>query len=89
MVESKVTRSPAAHPVTRLPDPGDDSRRLVPHDDRGAAPAGAPVHPVHVAAANAAGLDGHKHFIRAGLRVGHVFEGELFVCFENQGFHRA
>jgi hypothetical protein len=43
---------------------------------------------VHVAATNTAGFDGHEHFIRTRLRVWYVFAGELFVGFEDQGFHR-
>ena len=80
-----VTRGPAGHAAA---DAGDDARRLVPHDDGGPATARAAVHPMHVAAADAAGLDGHEHLLRTRLRVRHVFIGELLVGFENQGFHR-
>ena len=71
-----VARRPAGHAAA---DAGDDARRLVPHDDGRPATARAAVHPVHVAAANAARFDGDEHFVRTGLRGRHVFAGELLV----------
>ena len=80
-----VTHRPAGHAAA---DAGDDARRLVPHDDGRPATARAAVHPMHVAAANAAGFDRDEHFCRTRLRGRHLFAGELLVFFENQGFHR-
>jgi hypothetical protein len=42
---------------------------------------------MHVAAANAAGFDRDEHFCRTRLRDRRLFAGEVFVFFENQGFH--
>jgi hypothetical protein len=65
----------------------DHAGRLVTHHHRRDAPAGAAVHPVDVAAADAAGLHPHHDVLRPRPRRRHVLDLELPVRLEDEGFH--
>src|SRR5262249_33651134 len=80
--------SVALGPVRHAPAGArDDAGGFVAHDDRRTPAAGAAVHPVHVAAADAAGLDRDKHFALARLGRGHPLGGGLLVLLKDQGLH--
>ena len=88
-----VDRRVEGHPIAQLvaTDLGaqllDRAGGLVPHHDGWAPPSGGPVHPMDVAAADAARLDPDEHILGPDLRLGNVLELELLVGRENQRLH--
>ena len=80
----------AGGPIADLgPDVDDRPRRLVAHDDRRLPPAGAAVHAVDVAAADAAGRDAQQDLVRGDLGARPVLDFQMVVGGENEGFHGA
>src|SRR2546421_12176849 len=71
-----VPGSPALY---LAPGRGDNTGSFVPHDDGRPAPARASIHPVHVAAANAARLHRDQYLLRPGFRRRRLFKYESFV----------
>jgi hypothetical protein len=63
------------------------SRRFMPHDDWGNASAGAAVHAMHIAAANAARAHPHQSFIGLQIRNRNVLDCEAAPFFEDKSFH--
>ena len=77
---------PTSHPAADLCN---HAGRFVSHDHRGPAAARAPVHPVNVAAADAACLDVDKQVVRSKAGTGNVLDFEPVVCCQHQGLHQS
>ena len=69
------------------PDFDDRPRRLVPHDDRRLSPAGAAIHAVDIAAADAAGRDAKQDLVRGDIGTRPVLDFQMVIGGEYEGFH--
>src|SRR5437879_3326964 len=79
-----ITHSPARYSVS---DPANDSGSFMAHNNRWTATPGTAIHPMNVAAADAAGHDRNQNLSRSRLRVRNVLVREQVVFFKNQSFH--
>src|ERR1051326_3802735 len=89
-VDGRVEGNPIAKGplIYTLAQSGDNTGRLVAHDNGRAAPPGAAVHSMHVAATNAAGFHSNEDLIRGRSGSRHLFIGKALIIFEHESFHR-